>query len=87
MKQTHTHPIDYRRSKCKKSPCQLKLFFNDYVVCFNEDVDFRGENKSVYAKKHHRQGHGANDDGAIFVFLYLILEPSEFALDDQLRLV
>lgn len=40
MKQTHTHPIDYRRSKCKKSPRQLKLFFNDYGVSFSEDVNF-----------------------------------------------
>ena len=40
MKQTHTHPIDYRRSKCKKSPCQLKLFFNEYLLGFGEDVKF-----------------------------------------------
>lgn len=40
MKQTHTHPIDYRRSKCKKSHHQLKLFFNDYVAYFSEGVIF-----------------------------------------------
>jgi hypothetical protein len=40
MKQIHTHPIDYRRGKCKKSPCQLKIFFNEYLLSFDENVKF-----------------------------------------------